>query len=423
VPSPTDKARLNRADRTALGLFAFAWIAPAIIAGWALHTMLPMSPPLVPGVRIQPRSGIIHLLFDPWQNWDGQWFLEIARSGYGLEGTAAFFPFYPSVIRGGARLFGGDHALSAISVSWLALAAGLVLLARQLFSDFGERRATSALLLLLSFPTALFFHAAYSESLFLLLATATFVMARRSRWLVAGALAFCAILTRSAGLALVPVLAVEAWTQAAFRDGRQPSWSALLRGGIAPLRHVRPSAWAGLGLSLCALPALLGVYELTLGDAFAFRDAQRLWERRTSAPWSALFDGVRVVLPGRPWTLDPLPGGFPRLPAYPGGFLESSVYNLLVAVCAILLAVVAIRKLPPAYGAYAAAGLCIPLTTASQLMPLYSMPRFVAVLFPLFVALAALVERRPLLQGMLVATFAAAQGFAVARFALWYWVA
>ena len=431
---PNDRADVNRPsagahpDRTALGLFVFAWAVPAIVAGWAAYTMVPQAPPLVPGVAMERHQGVARLIFDPWQNWDGQWFLEIARFGYGREGTPAFFPFYPAVVRGMATFFMKDHMLAALVSSWLAFGAALVLLSRQLFRDFGRSRATASLLLLVSFPTALFFHAAYSESLFLLLATATLVMARRGRWLSAGLLGFFAIFTRSAGVALVPALAVEAWAQALSRRqpsrSPAPSWGSFFsREGLGGLRRVPLRAAFGIALPLLALPAILGVYQHALGDPWAFREAQRLWERHPSAPWSALIDGIRVVVPGQPWTLAPLAGGFPRLEHYPGGFLEASVYNLLAALFGIALSVVALRKLPAMYGAYACAGLLVPLTTASQLMPLYSMPRFVVVLFPLFVALALLLERRPLLQALVVATFSAAQGFAVARFALWYWVA
>jgi hypothetical protein len=424
VPSAPGTVRAARPRATALALFAFAWVSQAIVAAWAAHTMRPLGRPAVPDVPVREHTGIGRLLFDPWQNWDGQWFLEVARSGYGLEGTAAFFPFYPCAIRGAAALFAGDELVAALAVSWLSQAVALVLLARLLFADFGASRATAALLMLVTFPTALFFHAAYSESLFLMLAVATLLCARSSHWLAAGALAFFAILTRSAGVALVPALAVEAWSQAAARDGRAATWKSLFAaGGMRCLRRVPASVFASLALALLALPALLGGFELALGDAWAFQEAQRLWERRASAPWTSLIDGVRVVLPGEPWTLAPLSGGFPRLEQYPGGFLESSLYNLVVAVFALGLAAVALRRLPPVYGAYVIAGLLVPLTTASQLMPLYSMPRFVAVLFPLFVALAALLEDKPLPRTLLIATFASVQGFAVARFAIWYWVA
>jgi hypothetical protein len=51
------------------------------------------------------------------------------------------------------------------------------------------------------------------------------------------------------------------------------------------------------------------------------------------------------------------------------------------------------------------------------------MPRFVVVLFPLFLVAAHLLKGRPFLTMGVVAAGAAVQGFFAARFALWYWVA
>ena len=71
----------------------------------------------------------------------------------------------------------------------------------------------------------------------------------------------------------------------------------------------------------------------------------------------------------------------------------------------------------------ALAGVVLPLMTPSRLQPLQSMPRFLVVIFPLFAVLAVLLRGRPLLTACTIAAFAALQGFFIARFALWFWVA
>src|SRR5664279_4108259 len=50
------------------------------------------------------RHGVWHeavpsRLFEPWANWDGQWFIRIAADGYRLVHSEAFFPLYPLLIR------------------------------------------------------------------------------------------------------------------------------------------------------------------------------------------------------------------------------------------------------------------------------------------------------------------------------------
>src|SRR5438034_11621705 len=96
---------------------------------------------------------------------------------------------------------------------------------------------------------ALFLQAVYSESLFLLLVLGAFALAERNRFAGAGLVTGLAILTRAAGLALLPALAVLAWRH---RD--------------------RLRALAGIGL---AVP-VAAIYPLVLspqvGDPWAFAD-------------------------------------------------------------------------------------------------------------------------------------------------------
>ena len=84
----------------------------------------------------------------------------------------------------------------------------------------------------------------------------------------------------------------------------------------------------------------------------------------------------------------------------------------LVAVVGVL------RRLPRAYGAYVVAALALPLSFPVGPQPLMSLPRFLAVLFPLFMWLATLRRRTPIL-----AAFTLVLLFETVRFATWHWVA
>jgi hypothetical protein len=59
----------------------------------------------------------------------------------------------------------------------------------------------------------------------------------------------------------------------------------------------------------------------------------------------------------------------------------------------------------------------------SERWPLLSLPRFGLVLFPLFLALAALGGGRPRLHGAVVAVSALFLGVAVVQWVTWQWVA
>lgn len=412
--------------RVVVALFVFSFGLATIVAGYSALTMVDFEHLGVPGYVPAEHQGILHLLFDPWQRWDGQWFLRIAQAGYfPNDGSAAFLPAYPSVVRFTTPVFGGDHLVAACVVSWLCFGAALWILERLLRVDHDAELATSTLVLLVTFPTAMFFHAAYTESLFLLLSVVALGAARRGSWFVSGFAALGATLTRWTGFGLVPALLVEAWLQAAAREqGRPVTLRELFsHEGLRALPRMRIGAAISSLIPGLALPIVMLVLDRAIGEPWGFTRAQRLWERHLAPPWVGLIDGTRVLLPGRPPYLEPLPGGFPRLDHYLGGFLEAHAYNLLAALGGLALATVALRKLRPSYAVWALTGVLLPLMTPSRLQPLQSMPRFLVVLFPLFLALAYVLRGRPLLTTCTIATFAALQGFCIARFALWYWVA
>jgi hypothetical protein len=87
----------------------------------------------------------------------------------------------------------------------------------------------------------------------------------------------------------------------------------------------------------------------------------------------------------------------------------------LVLVVFAVLAIVAGRLLGAGYGVYCLVALALPLATSADPWPLVSIQRFVLVLFPCFVALAALPLPRPVHCSLL-----AASGGAMVHLAI-YW--
>ena len=195
---------------------------------------------------------------DVWARWDSVWFLRIAEHGYDTAGAtaAAFHPLYPALVGGLGRALLGHYVLAGILVSLAAAFVAFLLLHRIAEERLGADGARRAVLYLAIAPTALFLQAVYSESLYLVLALATFVLAERRRWLEAGVACGLALLTRGAALALLPALALLAW--------RSPD---------------RRRAFA----SLAAAPAIFALYPLLLqrelGDPWAFARAEDVWNR------------------------------------------------------------------------------------------------------------------------------------------------
>jgi hypothetical protein len=79
------------------------------------------------------------------------------------------------------------------------------------------------------------------------------------------------------------------------------------------------------------------------------------------------------------------------------------------------------RRLPPAYGAWVAISLLLPLSEPVKPQPLMSLPRFLAVLFPIFMWLAVWCEERRATDRV-VAVSALGLGLFTAQFASWHWI-
>src|SRR5205823_14334758 len=144
----------------------------------------------------------------------------IAAHGYANhDGSAAFFPLYPMVTRWVSWVLGGHPLAAALLVSNAAFLAALVMLYALTARETSVEVARRATVYLAAFPTAFFFLAPYSESLFLLLVLLAFWWARGGRWLGAAAAAFLAALTRNLGVLLALPLALEGWLQ--WREARR----------------------------------------------------------------------------------------------------------------------------------------------------------------------------------------------------------
>ncbi len=344
-------------------------------------------------------------LLSPLARWDAAWYLRIAESGYaGSDARAAFFPLYPLLARALATPFTASPAALLIAAYAIALAAflgALVLLHRLVSLELGRPLARPTLLLLAVFPAAVFFSAPYSESLFLLLAVGAFYAARSDRWAWAGVAAAGAAATRSAGVLLLLPLAMLWWSS---RE-----------------RRLRDAAWLLLApLGLAAYAAFLGLAE---GDAWRFLDVQDAWSRELAVPLSGAWDGFTAAIDGA----RQLASGQREVVYFEqaaGDPYRIAAINLML-FGALVFAVVAcagcLRRLPKAYGAWVAASLVLPLTFPVKPQPLMSLPRFLAVLFPIFMWLALWSEQRRA-TARVAAVSALGLGLFTAQFASWHWI-
>ena len=361
------------------------------------------------------------LLVAPAVRWDSVWYLAVASDGYRGQAETAFFPLYPLLIRvAGAplALAGGEvrgHVLAAMAISLVALSVALYVVHRLTEIELGPDTARLTVLLVALFPTAFAFSAVYTESLFLALSAGTVYAARLGRWPLAGVLGALAAATRSTGLLLLVPLVIMLV--------RGPRADAEPAAGRRVLRH-RPGR-EGLWLALVplGLAGYLGHLELATGEALSPFRVGDLWHREWAGPLAGAWEGAAAAWAGARQLLSGArePVLFAAAGGDPFDVAAHNLGNFAFLLFAAVALVGALRRLPAAYGAWALVAMAVPLSYPVGPEPLASFPRYLAVLFPLHMWLAAwALERRgtravPAASAVLLVLLSA-------QFAAWEWV-
>ena len=238
---------------------ALRWAGPALVAFAAIRVLGLLV------LEAVARATGQHAHFRlTW--WDGQWYEGIARSGYGLvrvhpDGRLlsdyAFFPLYPWLERGVAAvsdLAFVDAGLLVSAVSSLLAAWGIFAIGDHLS---GRRVGVLLTVLWAALPMGIVESMAYSESLFTAAAAWALYAVVTERWILAGALASLAGLTRPTGVAVAAavifpaVLAVVTRSPPiddsalAVRAQRSHKRRQLVGAALAPLGCFGYVAWVG----------------------------------------------------------------------------------------------------------------------------------------------------------------------------------
>lgn len=331
-----------------------------------------------PGQHVSESS---QLLLAVWGRWDAVHYLNIATHGY--QGTEmAFFPLYPMMIRALGVLV-GNHLVAGLLISNACFFFGLLFLYKLLEREFDRPVARRAIFYVSIFPSAVFFSAVYTESLFFMLTVATFFYLRRRRWLMAGTIGFFAAMTRVEGILLLVPFALE--------------WYSVYRTRLVEnIRSLLPAALIGCGLAL-----YMAYLWVVTGDPLFFSHVQAHWNRHLAPPWVSVTNSILAIAH-----------------AHSGAAVANQALELSFTALMLAVLIFGWKRLRPSYIAYLALSVLVPMCTSS----LMSMPRFALVLFPLFAILARWGDR-PWVNNLILAFSLPLLGLFTVLFADWYWVA
>ncbi len=309
---------------------------------------------------------------------DSVYYVYIAEYGYAapMEGMCqvqgelckyAFFPFYPSLIRGGSAalpLPTGMVALGiAVGASLLA-AWGIFAVVHRLYD---RRTAVITVLLWGIVPHAMVQSMAYTEPVFTALAAWSLYAVLTLRWVTAAVLAILAGLTRPSGAAVVAAVAIcAAWTL--FKALREPE-----RATRVPRTPVR---------------ALIGAILIAPLGWFAWFT----WVGHRAGRWDGYFQVQEKwgsTFDGGSFTLHRIAEIFTKVPVT----LDSVVASATVISALVLFVIAVQERQHMALLIYAAFLLLVAVGGAGYFQ---SKARFLLPAFPLLIPVArALAQTRP----------------------------
>jgi hypothetical protein len=329
--------------------------------------------------------------------WDTGWYMDVANTGYRWvpsrvtqQQNIAFFPVYPMLMRYGSLFLGRELMWTGVLISWASFFAALVYLYRFTRERFGDDVGSFSLALLASYPFAVYFSAAYTESLFLLtIIGACYHFERNELWR-AGAWGLLAGLSRPNGCLLSVVLALMAV---------RPLW---------PFRfgQMRLGDWIAIADRI-AVAALPGIGMLIYSTYIFFLTGHPLRWAMQNAAWGRVYRGLDALFIDQATTI-----GSEGIYTYAATRTVDAIYiSAVLFVMATLWPV--FRRIGFPYAVLILINLVPPLMMGGLL----SIGRVTSVLFPAFVWLALAIPTAH--RTAWIAGFAMLQAVVAAMFFTW----
>lgn len=309
-----------------------------------------------------------------WAQWDANWYITIIQGGYahstvfegGMMGQAnhAFFPLYPLLVMPFAAVM--PVKVAGLVVSNLALLGAGFVLHHHVRLRLNADAARMAVLSLFFCPGSFVFSGMMTESVFLLTGLLAFHAAWSGRYGRAGAWGVLVSASRATGV-FVGVAMVVNWVKDhVVRAERPLDWRGLLKLSLAPL----------------GLFAFVAYCYLALDDGLAFQHVQWFWHRHASNPVTTVVETLRRGHPDN---------------------LHTAV---VLGAAVVLLSLRDARVLTLGEYVFLIASVIIPMSSSMD-----GLTRYLVGMFPLHIALGALMARRPVLGPQLLAAMAMLDAF------------
>jgi Gpi18-like mannosyltransferase len=327
---------------------------------------------------------------DSFFRWDSGWYNDIVKNGYSYDpnqqSNVAFFPLYPLLVKLIAAITSLDEPIAALLLSNLCLVIALFFVYKISSIYLSKKGSDRVLVLMLLFPTSFFYSSFYTESLYLLVISASFYFFLNKKYLLSGIWGCLATLVRVPGLLLL------------FSFGFELGWNYFTK------KEKLTKEIFYLLLIPCGLIAYMLFLYFKFKEPLAFLTIQKLWGRSDN-----IFPLITLIIAFK--NINFL---FPKDPANAINFLD---FFFSVSFLGLLIVALIKNLLNSSLLVFSFLSILLPLTTGTTI----SIMRYILPLFPIFIVLGYLCKNN-YFYGFLVFFFTYLLSILFLWFGNWGWV-
>jgi Gpi18-like mannosyltransferase len=329
---------------------------------------IPLWPP-----ALDPGLWLNRVFLAPWLRWDAKHYIALLEHGYVAgDGGTSFHPLY-ILFSKPLHLLGIDPLFSLLIVSSLSALVFFWIFYKLADLDWGSEKSSLALMLLATFPISLILFAPYTESLFLLFSTLALYEMRKRNWMLTALAILLASLARQQGVFLIfPVLWYIWEDSGRSLRGLVRNWQSWLAAAAAPSGLL---IWAAYRIGYLHEGALeYGNLQGFIYSALLSPSAKVIYSAQSFMwPWNVLWIST------------------PRL------FHSPDIQDLMtygIGIGFLVLFALAWKHMNVADRIYCAVIVFISFSISSGPIRIYlSLPRHLLVAVPVFIGLAAALEK------------------------------
>lgn len=306
-----------------------------------------------------------------WGNFDGVHYITLVRGGYAAAAyIQAFFPLFPALIYL-TTFFVKNILLAGLLLSNTLFLILLIVFFIFMKDQFNRKIAWIATIALLLFPTAFFFGALYTESLFLSLVLLAFMAAYNRKFVVSAICIALASSTKVVGILLVPAIVVDVVFAQLSAPYSLPAIAKSIKANFISLFT--------LSLGSVGLFAYMYYLKVNYDDPLYFFHVQSEFgggrqENLILYP-QVLYRSLRILLTVDPTTIRYL------------SYIQEFCVGLFGLIA--LLYVNKLKGVRAGYILFSLAAFIVPTLTGT----FSSLPRYVLISFPVFIVIAHLANK------------------------------